>query len=93
MAKPAPPRVTRAEELEEPRENPPLSRRATEERIPSRVESARNPEVLHGGDAFVRPEAHRTATAVEDRRQRVRAKVNYFACARSAGFGDDVGVH
>jgi hypothetical protein len=29
-------------------------------------------------------------TAVEDRRQRVRAKVNYFACVQSAAFGKDV---
>lgn len=53
-------------------------------------QGARNPEVLQGGQDFVRPEARKTATAVEDRRQRVRAKVNYFACVRSAGFGDDV---
>jgi hypothetical protein len=31
-----------------------------------------------------------TTTAVEDRRQRVRAKVNYFACVQSAAFGNDV---
>ncbi|HXA82982.1 MAG TPA: PilZ domain-containing protein [Methylomirabilota bacterium] len=31
-----------------------------------------------------------TTTAVEDRRQRVRAKVNYFACVQSAAFGKDV---
>src|ERR1700686_2524547 len=29
-------------------------------------------------------------TAVDDRRQRVRAKVNYFACVRSEAFGKDV---
>lgn len=29
-------------------------------------------------------------TAVEERRQRVRAKVNYFACVRSEAFGKDV---
>jgi PilZ domain len=29
-------------------------------------------------------------TAVEDRRKRVRAKVNYFACVQSAAFGKDV---
>jgi PilZ domain len=29
-------------------------------------------------------------TAVEDRRHRVRAKVNYFACVQSAAFGKDV---
>jgi hypothetical protein len=31
-----------------------------------------------------------TTTAVEDRRQRVRAKVNYFACVQSEAFGKDV---
>jgi hypothetical protein len=31
-----------------------------------------------------------TTTAVDDRRQRVRAKVNYFACVRSEAFGKDV---
>lgn len=31
-----------------------------------------------------------TTTAVEDRRARVRAKVNYFACVQSAEFGKDV---
>jgi PilZ domain len=30
------------------------------------------------------------ATAVEERRLRVRAKVNYFACVQSAAFGKDV---
>ncbi|HTB93582.1 MAG TPA: PilZ domain-containing protein [Candidatus Sulfotelmatobacter sp.] len=37
-----------------------------------------------------RKPAATTATAVEDRRQRVRAKVNYFACVQSAAFGKDV---
>jgi hypothetical protein len=31
-----------------------------------------------------------TTTAVDDRRQRVRAKVNYFACVLSETFGKDV---
>jgi len=31
-----------------------------------------------------------TTTAVEDRRGRVRAKVNYFACVQSEAFGKDV---
>lgn len=35
-------------------------------------------------------ETRKTATVVEERRQRVRAKVNYFACVRSETFGDDV---
>ena len=34
--------------------------------------------------------ARSTTAAVEDRRQRVRAKVNYFACVRSEAFGKDV---
>lgn len=34
--------------------------------------------------------AHGTAIAVEDRRQRMRAKVNYMACVRSEAFGDDI---
>ena len=38
----------------------------------------------------VRTAAATTTTAVEDRRQRVRAKVNYFACVQSAAFGKDV---
>jgi hypothetical protein len=43
-------------------------------------------------EARVTSEARRTATttAVDDRRQRVRAKVNYFACVQSEGFGKDV---
>ena len=35
-------------------------------------------------------EPRTTAIAVEERRGRVRAKVNYFACVRSEAFGDDV---
>jgi c-di-GMP-binding flagellar brake protein YcgR len=31
-----------------------------------------------------------TTMAVEERRQRVRAKVNYFACVQSEAFGKDV---
>ncbi|HWN75897.1 MAG TPA: PilZ domain-containing protein [Candidatus Udaeobacter sp.] len=31
-----------------------------------------------------------TTTAMDDRRARVRAKVNYFACVQSAAFGKDV---
>jgi hypothetical protein len=43
-------------------------------------------------DAVARPliETPTTTTAVEDRRGRVRAKVNYFACVRSDAFGQDV---
>jgi hypothetical protein len=35
-------------------------------------------------------ESRAASAALEDRRNRVRAKVNYFACVRSAAFGDDV---
>jgi hypothetical protein len=36
-------------------------------------------------------DAARTGTAaLEDRRQRVRAKVSYFACVRSEAFGEDI---
>ena len=45
-------------------------------------------------EARVKSEARAPAiaatTAVEDRRARVRAKVNYFACVQSAEFGKDV---
>jgi hypothetical protein len=52
--------------------------RRTEERAGARRESeARKP-------------AATATTAVEDRRRRVRAKVNYFACVRSEAFGKDV---
>ena len=37
-----------------------------------------------------RAEARTGTAALEDRRQRTRAKVNYFACVRSALFGDEV---
>jgi hypothetical protein len=38
----------------------------------------------------VRAATATTTTAVEERRERVRAKVNYFACVRSNAFGKDV---
>ena len=38
----------------------------------------------------VRAPAIATTTAVDDRRARVRAKVNYFACVQSDAFGKDV---
>jgi PilZ domain-containing protein len=46
-------------------------------------------EVREGSEARTAV-ATTTTTAVDDRRQRVRAKVNYFACVRSAAFGKDV---
>jgi hypothetical protein len=54
-----------------------------EERAEKRVEARRESETR----AVNTPAA---TTAVEDRRARVRAKVNYFACVRSAAFGKDV---
>jgi PilZ domain len=41
-------------------------------------------------NAWMSSPARSTAIAVEDRRNRVRAKVNYFACVRSEMFGDDI---
>lgn len=85
-----PPRVAQTEKLDSPRENSPLAERLTDERFPLRAEHAPDPEFLRGSESFVIPAARKAATAVEDRRQRVRAKVNYFACVRSAAFDDDV---
>src|ERR1700722_5990760 len=53
------------------------------------------PRVEEHAEARVKSEARAvvaatTATAVEDRRGRVRAKVNYFACVQSEVFGKDV---
>jgi hypothetical protein len=60
----------------EPRAEPMEAR--VEERAELRVKSeARVPAIA-------------TTTAVDDRRARVRAKVNYFACVQSAAFGKDV---
>jgi len=39
-----------------------------------------------------RPAVPPAPTPLLDRRQRVRAKVNYFACVRSEAFGDDIVV-
>ena len=41
-------------------------------------------------ESETRKTAATTTTAVDDRRQRVRAKVNYFACVQSEAFGRDV---
>jgi len=54
-----------------------------EERAEQRVEARAESE----NRAAVTPAA---TTAVEERRTRVRAKVNYFACVQSAAFGKDV---
>ena len=42
------------------------------------------------GERETRVGAATTTTTVEDRRARVRAKVNYFACVQSEAFGKDV---
>ena len=47
-----------------------------------------HPEVRAEGET--RPVTTTTTTAVDDRRGRVRAKVNYFACVQSEAFGKDV---
>jgi hypothetical protein len=53
-----------------------------EERMEAHVEARAKSEA--------RAPAIATTTAVEDRRARVRAKVNYFACVQSVAFGKDV---
>jgi hypothetical protein len=56
------------------------------ERMESRVEE-------RGGKREPAQKAHeqrKTATTVKERRQRGRAKVNYFACVQSDAFGKDV---
>lgn len=56
--------------------------------LPQRGGEARQ----RGGDSRPLMDLRAAATAVEDRRGRVRAKVNYFACVRSEVFGQDVVV-
>ena len=56
---------------------------------PPRVERDA-PQASAGAGAPRKSETRATAIAVEERRGRVRAKVNYFACVRSEAFGDDV---
>ena len=51
------------------------------------------PRVEERAEARMKSEARvvvAPTTAVKERRQRVRAKVNYFACLQSAAFGKDV---
>ena len=52
------------------------------ERMETHVEARVNSETRAATTA--------TTTAVEERRQRVRAKVNYFACVQSDAFGKDL---
>jgi PilZ domain len=53
------------------------------------MEARREEHAEAGTKSEARPPTT-TPTAVEDRRQRVRAKVNYFACVQSEAFGKDV---
>ncbi|HET6928786.1 MAG TPA: PilZ domain-containing protein [Candidatus Acidoferrum sp.] len=56
-------------------------------RLDERTES----EARRGSESETRPNvATAVTTAVEDRRARVRAKVNYYACVQSVAFGKDV---
>jgi hypothetical protein len=70
------------------------SRAALEERmeleLASREESVSPPVGKRGAENAQRQEAPTVTTAVEERRQRVRAKVNYFACVKSEIFGSDI---
>jgi hypothetical protein len=56
----------------------------------SNVRAEQHVELHAQGRMETRAAAIATTTAVDDRRQRVRAKVNYFACVQSAAFGKDV---
>ena len=88
--KPGPQRTPHREELEVPREIPLRASRDSQEQVPSRMESARGAKVVSAGQSLPHVEERRTATAVQERRQRVRVKVSYVACVRSSPFGDDV---
>jgi hypothetical protein len=61
-----------------------------EERLPGSEELIPIAELPGAAAAQKNENARKTSVAVEDRRQRVRAKVNYFACVRSEAFGDDI---
>ena len=74
----------------EPRVTVDLAPRA--ERMEAQVEELAGARVKSEGRS-VKSEARVpaiTTTAVDDRRARVRAKVNYFACVQSDAFGKDV---
>jgi hypothetical protein len=64
------------------------------ERMEAHVEERARPRTEPLAEARVKSEvqaaATSTTTEVEDRRGRVRAKVNYFACVQSEAFGKDV---
>jgi len=61
-----------------------------EERTELRVVEARTESENRAAVTPAATTAATTTTAVEERRARVRAKVNYFACVQSAAFGKDV---
>jgi len=56
-----------------------------EQRVETRTESEKRAAMTPAAST-----AATSTTAVEDRRARVRAKVNYFACVQSEAFGKDV---
>jgi len=61
--------------------------------VEARVEDRGNSRAERHAEVRAENEARTaatTTTAVDDRRQRIRAKVNYFACVQSAAFGKDV---
>jgi PilZ domain len=62
----------------------PVHRKST----PSAAPARRSLTIEAAAKAFAKP-APGTGT-IEDRRDRVRAKVNFFACVRSEAFGDEV---
>lgn len=61
-----------------------------EERLAGATELIPIAEALGASDAQKNLNARKASVAVDDRRQRLRAKVNYFACVRSEAFGDDI---
>lgn len=52
--------------------------------------TANSPGAKSAGGAPAQQRPRAQTAVLEDRRGRVRAKVNYFACVRSEAFGDDV---
>lgn len=58
--------------------------------FPEREERTARAESQSATKASSAAERRTTTAALEDRRGRVRAKVNYFACVKSAAFGQDV---
>ena len=84
-------------EFEEEENVAPLFAGHTEPRVTVNLEPCEGQMEAQGeeraeikGKREARPAASTAATAVEDRRARVRAKVNYYACVQSDSFGKDV---